>query len=84
MNGIIKMFPQLWFGTLYMVGFLGVLYVVFMGDIQFDDTLRDMANILVGILSAGLIKILDYIYGSSLGSKDKTDAITKSLESRNV
>jgi hypothetical protein len=69
--------PQMWFGTLYLFGFLGVLYAVFSGELQFDDSLRDMANILIGVLASGLLKILDFLYGSSAGSKAKTEAMIK-------
>jgi len=64
-----------YFGFTYMVGFFLVLLLVFSGWVELADEIRDTANILVGVLSAGLMKLLDYRYGSSEGSKQKTAAL---------
>ncbi len=63
------------FGYTYMVGFILILLLVFSGWIELADSLRDTANILVGVLAAGLMKLMDYKYGSSEGSKLKTEAL---------
>ena len=63
--------PQLYFGSFYMVGFLGVLYFVFGSEFVFTDTQENIAMILIGILSAGMGQIMNFLFGSSAGSKAK-------------
>lgn len=60
------------FSLIYMGGFFLVLCLVLSGLFQIPESLRDTANIMIGVLSTGIIKILDYRYGSSIGSKQKT------------
>ena len=67
--------PQIWFGTFYMVGFLGVLYMVFAGNLMLDETQENIAMVLIGILSAGMGQVMNFLFGSSAGSKSKTDAM---------
>ena len=64
--------PQLIISALYIVAFCAVLWAVFMGELTFSDTQEKLANLLVGILSAGLMQIMNFWFGSSSGSKDKT------------
>jgi len=66
-----SLMPQLYFGTLYMLGFLGVLYTVFVTDLQMSDTQEKIAMILIGILSSGMMQIMGFLFGSSAGSKAK-------------
>lgn len=70
-----KHMPQLYFGTFYMVGFLGVLWFVFASDFAMSDTQEKIAMILVGILAGGLGQIMNFLFGSSAGSKEKTDKL---------
>ena len=67
--------PQLYFGSFYMIGFLGVLWFVFASDFTMTDTQEKIAMILVGILSAGMGQIMNFLFGSSAGSKSKTDSM---------
>ncbi len=69
--------PQLWLSLLFISGFLGILYIVFMGDIDLDGTMKDSAVMLLGILSAGVTQIMNFWFGSSLGSKEKTELLGK-------
>lgn len=71
--------PQLYFGTFYFIGFMAILYVIFFDTIIMDETQKNMAMILLGILSGGLGQIMNFLFGSSAGSKAKSDqmSITK-------
>lgn len=68
--------PQLYFGTFYMFGFVGVLYIVFASELAMSDTQEKIAMILIGILSAGMGQIMNFLFGSSAGSKAKTDQLS--------
>jgi len=64
--------PQIVLACIFVIGFIAVLYSVFTGEIEIADKMRDMANYLLGILSAGLVQIMNFFFGSSSGSKEKT------------
>jgi len=67
--------PQLYFGSFYMLGFMGVLYIVFVESIVMTDTQEKIAMILVGALMSGVGQIMNFLFGSSAGSKEKTAQI---------
>jgi len=64
--------PQLVLATIYVLAFGMILYVVFTGKVALSTDQQVMANYLLGILSAGLVQIMNFFYGSSAGSKEKT------------
>jgi len=64
--------PQLYFGSFYMLGFMGVLYIVFVESVVMTDTQEKIAMILVGALMSGVGQIMNFLFGSSAGSKEKT------------
>ena len=50
---------------------MGVLYAVFSKDFSMTDTQEKIAMIMIGILSAGMGQIMNFLFGSSAGSKSK-------------
>lgn len=69
--------PQSIIATVFITGFIVILYVVFTGELSFSDTQVMLANVLLGILSAGVMQILNFFFGSSSGSKEKTNILSK-------
>ncbi len=69
--------PQVILATVYVVAFATILYFVFSGKVNLDGPQADMANVLIGILSAGLVQIMNFFFGSSSGSKEKTAGMVK-------
>jgi len=67
--------PQIILACIFVMGFIAVLYAVFSGGVELADKMKDMANYLLGILSAGLVQIMNFFFGSSAGSKDKNKFI---------
>jgi len=67
--------PQIVLACIFVMGFVGILYTVFSGGIELSNQMSDMANYLLGILSAGLVQIMNFFYGSSVGSKEKNNLI---------
>ena len=65
--------PQIILATIYTMGFFGLLGALFMGHIEIDPSVAPLANILLGILAAGQAQIMNYFFGSSSGSKEKTE-----------
>ena len=67
-----KLLPQMIISVAYVFAFTSVLYVVFVMDVTWSESQEKMANVLIGILSSGLVTILNFWFGSSSGSKEKT------------
>ena len=67
-----SLMPQMILATIYVIAFAAILITVMTGRIELSGTQLTMANMLIGILSAGLIQIMNFFFGSSAGSKQKT------------
>ena len=64
--------PQMTISAVYILAFAWILYFVFTTEVEFTTTQLTIVNVLIGILSAGLVQILNFWFGSSSGSKEKT------------
>jgi len=62
-------------GSLLTVGFFLVLaLLIFQGIPELNS---DVIYLLIGALISGFTTVVNYFYGSSVGSADKTDLLTK-------
>lgn len=68
-----SLIPQAIISAVFIIGFIIVLYMVFKGDVNIEGTMKDAALFLLGILSAGITQIMNFFFGSSSGSKQKTN-----------
>lgn len=59
----------------FVVLFSWLLALIFTGEEVVHPTMRDIANFLLGTLTGGLIQILNFWFGSSEGSKRKTNMV---------
>lgn len=68
---------QMILSGLFLVGYFSLIYFFFTGRITSDlgEWERGQLGILIGILTAAIPQILAYWFGSSSGSKQKTDAL---------
>ncbi len=62
-----------------------ILTFVLFGVVMFDDTpveasRKDILIYILGVLSAIASQIVSYYFGSSVGSKDKTDALKEAIK----
>ncbi len=64
--------PQIVLAVIYTGGFLWLLWALFTGEVALGPDQRPIANILLGILSAGQAQVMNFFFGSSSGSKAKT------------
>jgi len=65
--------PQVILASIFVLGFIAVLYSVFTGAAPLTDSTRDVVIYLLGILSAGITQVMNFFFGSSAGSKQKTE-----------
>lgn len=67
----VNMLPQIVLSALFILGYFGIVGVLFSGAVVIDETIRDMSNILLGVLTANIPAIMSFWFGSSHGSKTK-------------
>lgn len=60
-------------GSMIVIGFFILLYILLFQRVPEDNT--DILQIAVGALIGAFTGVVGYFYGSSVGSKDKTDMI---------
>ncbi len=68
----VNMTPHMVISAIYVLAFALVLYVVFSGELTMTQMQERVMMYLLGILSAGLLQIMNFWFGSSSGSKEKT------------
>ena len=69
-----NIWPQIVLSAAFILGYFVLVYL-FLTTIavdQFDDWQKGIIGTLIGVLTAAVIKIVDFWFGSSAGSKDKT------------
>jgi hypothetical protein len=67
--------PQVFMSAIYTVGYFGVLYAFMSGALAVAQEYQSMFNGLLGVLSAAQIQVVNFWFGSSAGSKAKSDAM---------
>ena len=60
---------------LVVMAFFGVVYLVLTQSLAVPDSMRDVVMIMIGTLSASFTQVMNFRFGTSAGSKDKTDII---------
>ena len=67
--------PQVILSALYTSGYFAVLYMFLTGDVTVDDSMKAEFNLILGVLTAGQVQIMNFWFGSSSGSKEKTSKL---------
>lgn len=63
--------PQMIISVIFITAFAVILYTAFTGLAEMAETQKTIVNILLGILSAGVVQVMNFWFGSSSGSKEK-------------
>jgi hypothetical protein len=69
----VNMWPQIILSTLYTIGYFAVLYIFVVGDVDISVKFKAEFNIVLGVMTAAQVKIMDFWFGSSYGSKLKDE-----------
>jgi len=77
-----NLWPQIVLSVLFIGGYFGILYLLFSGTITLDGSIRDMANILLGVLTAGIPMILRFWFGGSPQDEAHMNKIYNSVPDR--
>lgn len=71
----VNIWPQIVLSAIFITGYFVILYMLFSGEVAISESLRDVVNILLGVLTAAVPQIMSFWFGSSLGSKEKTNSM---------
>ena len=75
MNKLSKEIFQYLLGAVIVIGFFVLIYALIKVSVPNDN--KDMLNLVIGALIGSFSTIVGYFYGSSKGSSDKTQHLTK-------
>ena len=70
----VNIWPQIVLSAMFILGYFTIVYLLFSGGVDIKDSIRDVSNVLLGVMTAAIPQILNFWFGSSLGSKEKTAA----------
>ena len=72
-----SIYPQVTQSVLYDVAFIMVCYYLFSAEVTYTEAQLALISYVMGILSAGLVQVNNFWFGSSSGSKEKTNLMGK-------
>jgi hypothetical protein len=73
--------PQVVMSAIYTCGYFAILYMFMQGLIKVPPEHVSMFNGLLGVLSAAQVQIINFWFGSSAGSKTKTEVMSNGKSS---
>lgn len=73
-RGMKNQIPQIILGCVFVSLYAGLLLGLLTDFLVIPEGQSALLNVLLGILTAGISQVLNYFFGSSSGSKDKTAA----------
>lgn len=67
-----NIWPQVILSAIFILGYFGIMAgLIYFYDVQINDRVFGILNTVIGILTAAIPQILQFWFGSSLGSKEK-------------
>lgn len=75
-----NMLPQMILASIYTIAYGVVLYCFMTGKLSVPEDQKILFGSLIGILSGAQIQILNFFFGSTSGSKDKTAAMANGMK----
>ncbi len=78
----VNMWPQIVLSALFIIGYFAILGVLmYFNGVEINDRVFGILNTVIGVLTAAIPMILQFWFGSSLGSKQKDQkAIRESVK----
>lgn len=71
----INMWPQISLSVLFVVGYFSILIMMFTNFISPSESMKDPLLLLLGVMTRELPTIMQFWFGSSFGSKNKTEQL---------
>jgi hypothetical protein len=64
--------PQITLSSIYTVGYFWLMFMLMSGDVKIPVDIQGLVTTLIGIMTAAQAQIMNFWFGSSSGSKEKT------------
>lgn len=77
----LNMWPQIILSAVFIIGFFTLVIMLFSGNVTISNEMRTTGNILLGVLTGAFPQIMSFWFGSSHGSKQKTEKFGKDYKS---
>lgn len=74
-----SLWPQATLSAIFIGGFLSLLWVLFSGAISLDESVKDIALIMLGVLASGVTVILKFWFGGSPNDGTQMEKIYNSV-----
>jgi hypothetical protein len=71
----VNKWPQITLSALFITGYFAVLIYLFSGKVQLDDDTRAILTLLLGLITREVPTIMQFWFGSSVGSKEKGEEL---------
>ncbi|MDL4863891.1 hypothetical protein NPJ88_016280 [Halomonas elongata] len=72
----VNIWPQIILSAVFGLGYFVVLYLLMSNNVAIGDGLRDTFSIVLGVMTGAVKDILQFWFGSSMGSKEKTHQLS--------
>lgn len=70
--------PQMALSGVFVIGYFAIFWLLLIDDMELNVRQATMVNVLMGVLTAGVVKILDFWFGSTAGSTIKSHLLAQS------
>jgi len=67
--------PQVILSIIYTIGYFVLMYALISGNVTIPEDIMPMVTILLGVMTAAQAQIMNFWFGSSSGSKEKTSKL---------
>lgn len=75
----VDMGPHKLLSLVFIGGYFLILAAFFVGKIEIDQSMREPFLILIGVITANVPSIMQFWFGTSSGSKEKTDLLAQKI-----
>ena len=72
----VNMLPQIMLSVLFVVGYFAIMLMMFTNYINPSESMKDPLLVLLGVMTREMPTIMQFWFGSSFGSKKKTEHLS--------
>jgi len=80
--GLLSKLPQIVLSSVFVIGYFVVVFSLGGLFAGIEPSMTGALHTILGVLTAGIPQILNFWFGSSSGSKDKTDALASAISGK--
>ncbi len=74
----VNMKPQIVLSALFVIGYFFIFWLLLFQELELNSNQTTLVNVLMGVLTAAVIKVMDFWFGSTAGSIAKSAMLANS------